>query len=244
MKGGIAMERLDKILANMGYGTRKEVKELVKAGEVEIDGKAVKDSATQVNPETSSIKVSGEIIDYRKYIYIIMNKPEGVVSATVDNRDETVIDLLEPEYQVFEPFPVGRLDKDTVGLLIITNDGELNHRLTSPKWHVDKVYYAEIDQPVDESDVKAFEKGVVLEDDYKCLPAKLEIEESTSDGSKVMVTIHEGKYHQVKRMFESVNKKVIYLKRVSFGPIALDENLDEGSYRELSNAELNLLKQV
>lgn len=238
------MERLDKILANMGYGTRKEVKELVKAGEVEIDGKAVKDSATQVNPETSSIKVSGEIIDYRKYIYIIMNKPEGVVSATVDNRDETVIDLLEPEYQIFEPFPVGRLDKDTVGLLIITNDGELNHRLTSPKWHVDKVYYAEIDQPVDESDVKAFEKGVVLEDDYKCLPAKLEIKESTSDGSKVMVTIHEGKYHQVKRMFESVNKKVVYLKRVSFGPIALDENLDEGSYRELSNAELNLLKQV
>lgn len=238
------MERLDKILANLGYGTRKEVKALVKHGEVEVDGEAVKDSSIQIDPELSRIKVSGELIEYRKYIYIMMNKPEGVVSATFDNYDETVIDLLEPEYQVFNPFPVGRLDKDTLGLLIITNDGELNHRLTSPKWHVDKVYYAEIDKPADESDIKAFHKGIVLDDGYKCLPAKLEINESTADGSIVLVTIQEGKYHQVKRMFESLNKKVVYLRRLSFGPIQLDEKLDEGSYRELSKGEIDLLKQI
>lgn len=238
------MERLDKVLANMGYGTRKEVKALVKNLEVEIDGKIVKDSSMQVDPEASTIKVGGEILNYKKYIYIMMNKPDGVVSATFDNYDETVIDLLDVEYAAFKPFPVGRLDKDTVGLLIITNDGEINHRLTSPKWHVDKVYYAEIDQPVDENDVRAFEKGITLDDGYECLPAKLEINESTSDGSKVMVTIHEGKYHQVKRMFESVNKKVVYLKRVSFGPIILDEKLAEGNYRELSENELGKLKQI
>lgn len=244
MKGGIIMERLDKVLANMGYGTRKEVKALVKNLEVEVDGRIVKDSSMQVDPESSTIKVSGEILEFRKYIYIVMNKPDGVVSATFDNYDETVIDLLDIEYQAFKPFPVGRLDKDTVGLLIITNDGELNHRLTSPKWHVDKVYYAEIDKPVDENDVMAFEKGITLDDGYECLPAKLKINESTNDGSRVMVTIHEGKYHQVKRMFESVNKKVVYLKRVSFGPITLDEKLEEGNYRELTEDELDKLKQI
>lgn len=244
MKGGIIMERLDKVLANMGYGTRKEVKALVKNLEVEVDGRIVKDSSMQVDPESSTIKVSGEILEFRKYIYIVMNKPDGVVSATFDNYDETVIDLLDIEYQAFKPFPVGRLDKDTVGLLIITNDGELNHRLTSPKWHVDKVYYAEIDKPVDENDVRAFEKGITLDDGYECLPAKLKINESTNDGSRVMVTIHEGKYHQVRRMFESVNKKVVYLKRVSFGPITLDEKLEEGNYRELTEDELDKLKQI
>lgn len=238
------MERLDKILSNMGYGTRKEVKALVKEGEVEIDGKIVKDSSIQINPESSCIKVSGDIVQYKKYVYLMMNKPDGVVSATFDNHDETVIDLLEPEHVVFKPFPIGRLDKDTVGLLLITNDGELNHRLTSPKWHVDKVYYAEINKAVDENDINDFEKGVVLDDGYKCLPAKLEILESTEDGSKVMVTIHEGKYHQVKRMFQSLQKEVVYLKRISFGDIKLDEGLDEGTYRELSTDEINILKSI
>lgn len=238
------MERLDKVLANLGYGTRKEVKALVKSGAVEVDEILIKDSGMNIDPEKNEIKVHGEIIKYRKSIYLMMNKPDGVVSATFDNYDETVIDLLEEEYQVFKPFPVGRLDKDTVGLLLITNDGELNHRLISPKWHVDKVYYAEIDKIVDEDDIKAFEKGITLDDDYKCLPGKLQIIKADEDGSQVFVTIQEGKFHQVKRMFEALNKKVVYLKRVKFGGLDLDETLEEGEYRELTEEELNRLKDV
>ena len=237
------MERLDKILSNLGYGTRKEIKQMVKKGFVQVDGSVAKDNGMQIDPEKSKIVINGEEIFYRKYIYLMMNKPNGVVSATVDKYDETVVDLLYVEDQVFNPFPVGRLDKDTVGLLLLTNDGELNHRLISPKWHVDKVYYAEIDKKVDEKDVIAFEKGIILDDGYKCMSAKLEILGDTEEGSKVHVTIQEGKFHQVKRMFESVGKKVTYLQRIKFGALDLDESLDEGEYRELSEDELNLLRQ-
>jgi 16S rRNA pseudouridine516 synthase len=243
-KGVKYMERLDKILANLGYGTRKEVKALIKNKEVEVDGEIVKDNGMKVDPEKNEIKVQGEVINYRKFIYILMNKPEGVVSATFDNYDETVIDLLDSEYQVFNPFPVGRLDKDTVGLLLITNDGELNHRLISPKNHVDKVYFAQIDKAVDEKDVAAFHKGVILDDGYKCMPAKLEIIKADKDGSEVNVTIQEGKFHQVKRMFESRDKKVVYLKRIKFGFLDLDTELDEGYYRELSKKEVDILKSI
>lgn len=238
------MERLDKILSNIGYGTRKEVKALVKEGNVEVDGKIVKDSGLQVHPEKSIIKVSNKVINYRKFIYLMMNKPNGVVSATFDNFDETVIDLLSEEHKIFEPFPVGRLDKDTVGLLLITNDGELNHKLISPKYHVDKVYFAMIDKPIEKSDIDAFREGIMLDDEYKCLPAKLEIIENNSNGAKVNVTIHEGKFHQVKRMFESIEKKVVYLKRISFGAIKLDEKIMEGNYRELNDGEVNLLRNL
>lgn len=238
------MERLDKVLANLGFGTRKEVKALVKSGEVIVDEKMVKDSGMQIDPEKSVIKVSGEKVSYKKFIYIMMNKPSGVVSATFDNYDETVIDILDPELKNFEPFPVGRLDKDTVGLLLITNDGELNHRLIAPKWHVDKVYYAEIDKCVSEEDVRAFQDGVVLDDGYKCLSAKLEILKADGNGSEVMVIIQEGKFHQVKRMFKSLNKEVVFLKRVSFGTLKLDENLAEGEYRELTHAEEEILKNI
>lgn len=238
------MERLDKILANLGYGSRKDVKALVKNGEVEVDGVIARDSSMVLDPEKNEIKVWGEKVNYRRYIYLMMNKPEGVVSATFDKYDETVIDLIEDKYKIFNPFPVGRLDKDTVGLLLITNDGELNHKLISPKWHVDKVYYAEIDKIVDESDVKSFEKGVVLDDGYECMPAKLEILNADEHGSEVLVTIQEGKFHQVKRMFNSVGKNVVYLKRISFGPIKLDENLEEGQSRELTKEELEMLKSI
>lgn len=237
------MERLDKILSNLGYGSRKEIKALVKDGVVEVDGETAKSSDMKVEPEKVKIKVSGEEINYRKYIYIMMNKPAGVVSATFDNYDETVIDLLEPDHAVFNPFPVGRLDKDTEGLLLITNDGELNHRLTSPKWHVNKVYYAQIDKPVDERDIEAFEKGIVIDDGYKCLPAKLEIISSDRNGSEINVTIQEGKFHQVKRMFEARNKSVLYLKRIKMGNLVLDEALEEGQYRELSKEELSSIKE-
>ena len=146
------------------------------------------------------------------------------------------------DHQVFEPFPVGRLDKDTVGLLLLTNDGELNHRLISPKWHVDKVYYAKIDKEVTEKDVEAFRKGITLDDGYKCMEAKLEILSANQEGSEIRVTIQEGKFHQVKRMFEAVDKKVVYLKREEFGGLTLDPDLEEGEYRELSDEELALLK--
>ncbi|MBU3146393.1 pseudouridine synthase [Clostridium sp. CF012] len=238
------MERIDKILSNLGHGTRKEVKGLLKKGKVEIDGIIASDSAMKIDPDKAVIKVSGEEINYRKYIYLIMNKPSGVVSATVDNHDETVIDLLDHEYHSFNPFPIGRLDKDTVGLLLITNDGELNHKLIAPKNHVDKVYYAEINKFIDEKDIATFKKGVVIDDGYKCMPAVLEVLNANENGSEVMVTIQEGKFHQVKRMFESVDKKVVFLRRVSFGPLKLDENLQEGQYRELSEEEINSLKKV
>ncbi|GAA0109041.1 MULTISPECIES: pseudouridine synthase [Clostridium] len=236
------MERLDKVLSNLGYGTRKEIKQVVRKGLIEVNGEIVKDNGMQIDPEVDKILVNGEEIFYRKYIYLMMNKPDGVVSATFDNRDETVIDLLEIEHQVFEPFPVGRLDKDTVGLLLLTNDGELNHRLISPKWKVDKVYYAKIDKKVTEADIKKFKNGITLDDGYICKEAKLEILESSDSGSEVMITIQEGKFHQVKRMFEAVDKSVVYLKRVEFGTLQLDEDLEEGEYRELTEEEVAILK--
>lgn len=236
------MERLDKVLSNLGYGTRKEIKQVVRKGLIEVNGEIVKDNGMQIDPEVDKILVNGEEIFYRKYIYLMMNKPDGVVSATFDNRDETVIDLLEIEHQVFEPFPVGRLDKDMVGLLLLTNDGELNHRLISPKWKVDKVYYAKIDKKVTEADIKKFKNGITLDDGYTCKEAKLEILESSDSGSEVMITIQEGKFHQVKRMFEAVDKSVVYLKRVEFGTLQLDEDLEEGEYRELTEEEVAILK--
>ncbi|AOR22545.1 pseudouridine synthase [Clostridium taeniosporum] len=237
------MQRLDKIVSNLGYGSRKEVKALAKKGLIEVDGKILKDSSINVDPEKSIIKINGEEIFYRKYIYLMMNKPAGVISATHDSKDETVVDLLEIDHQVFNPFPVGRLDKDTVGLLLLTNDGDFNHRMISPKWHVDKIYYAKIDKEVNEKDQEAFKKGVVLDDGYKCLEADLEIISSSLEGSEVRVTIQEGKYHQVKRMFEACGKKVIYLKREEFGGLILDDELEEGEYRELSEEELAILNE-
>lgn len=239
------MERLDKVLSNLGYGSRKEIKALVKKGEVTVNGETPKKSDFKVDPENDTIMVGEEEINYRKHIYLIMNKPDGVISATFDNYEETVIDILDPEYHPFAPFPIGRLDKDTVGLLLITNDGVLNHKLIAPKNHVDKVYYAEINKSVNEKDIEAFKKGIVLDDGYKCMSAKLNIINSTEDGAEVEVTIQEGKYHQVKRMFESRDKKVVFLKRIKFGPLELNEDeLSEGQYREMSKEELDVLLNI
>jgi 16S rRNA pseudouridine516 synthase len=236
------MERLDKILGNLGYGSRKEIKQAARKGIIEVNGVIVKDSGVQVDPEVDKIFINGEQIFYRKYIYLMMNKPDGVISATFDNRDETVIDLLEVEHQVFEPFPIGRLDKDTVGLLLLTNDGDLNHRLISPKWKVDKVYYAKIDAKVTEKDIKKFKEGITLDDGYTCKEAILEIIKAQDEESEIMLTIQEGKFHQVKRMFEALNKNVTYLKRMEFGTLKLDEDLEEGEYRELTEEEVEILK--
>ena len=232
--------RLDKLLANMGYGTRKEVKVLLKQKAVTVDGDVVKDSAMHVDTEKQNVSVFGERVEYVEFIYVMMNKPPGVISATEDKFDQTVIDLLDPYFQNFEPFPVGRLDKDTEGLLLITNDGNLTHNLLSPKKHVPKWYYAKIDGVVTEADIEAFAQGVTLDDGYHTKPGELKILAS-GEQSEIELMIQEGKFHQVKRMFEAVGKTVTYLKRLSMGPLALDEGLALGDYRELTKEELQSL---
>jgi len=233
--------RIDKMLANLGYGSRKEVKQLLKSGAVKIDDVVVKDAKQHVDTAKQSVTLNGEVIEYREFIYLMMNKPQGVLSATEDSACETVIDLLELEDQVYEPFPVGRLDKDTEGLLLITNDGQLAHRLLSPKKHVPKTYFAVIDGEVTEADIVAFSRGVTLDDGYETKPGELKILKS-GIRSDIELTITEGKFHQVKRMFQAVGKRVVYLQRISMGPLALDETLELGEYRELTEEEVDLLR--
>lgn len=239
-------QRLDKVLAHMGYGSRSELRRLVKLKGIVVNGRTVSDSGLQVNPYEDHITVEGKPVIYREFIYVMLNKPAGVISATEDTKDRTVVDLLEPSYQVFEPFPVGRLDKDTEGLLLLTNDGKLSHNLLSPRKHVPKMYFAEVQGIVNQSDVEAFAKGVQLDDGYTTMPAELVILSTGDSGSgslsKIELTIMEGKFHQVKRMFESAGKKVVYLKRMSMGSLLLDEHLLPGQYRELTAEELESLQ--
>jgi len=234
-------QRLDKILGNMGYGTRKELKKIMRTGLVKVDGKVVKKSSIHVNPYESKIEVGGELVEYRETIYLMMNKPKDYISATYDNLHNTVIDLIDEQYLIFEPFPMGRLDIDTEGLLILTNDGKLSHQILSPKKHIPKVYYAHVEGVVTEKDIREFEKGIVLDDGYKTMPSQLVIKEA-GDISKIELTIYEGKFHQVKRMFEAVGKNVVYLKRLSMGDLKLDDDLELGEYRELTEDELELLR--
>ena len=234
------MMRLDKFLTELGIGTRKEVKEIVKKGHIKVNENIAKNSDIKIDENNDKIYLDNELLVYEKFVYLMLNKPAGVVSATFDNRDKTVIDLIN-EYKHLNLFPFGRLDKDSEGLLIISNDGKLAHNLLSPKKHVDKTYYVEIDGKVTNDDIVIFKNGIILDDGEKCKSAKLDIIES-NDISKCYVTISEGKFHQVKRMFESVNKKVIYLKRVSFGNLNLDDNLKLGEYRKLTENEIEILK--
>lgn len=230
--------RLDKVLAHMGYGSRKDVRSLIRKGHVSVNSKVIRNNGLQVNAEKDVIEVNGEIVHYRKHIYIMLNKPQGVISATEDARDQTVIDLLPANLQHFEPFPVGRLDKDTEGLLLLTNDGQLAHHLTSPRRGIEKTYYAKISGEVTDADVKAFQCGVTLDDGYVTKPGQLSILKSDNI-SEIELTITEGKYHQVKRMFLAVNHEVIYLKRIRMGDIELDDQLELGSFRELNDEELS-----
>ncbi|WP_026676639.1 pseudouridine synthase [Fictibacillus gelatini] len=234
--------RLDKLLSNMGFGSRKEVKQLLKSGAVQVEGTVIKDGKTQVNPVEQTIFLLGEKVVYKEFIYLMMNKPQGVISATEDVQQETVIDLLSEEDRHFAPFPVGRLDKDTEGLLLLTNDGQLSHALLSPKKHVPKTYYAIIEGRVDENDVSAFKEGVLLDDGYKTKPGDLTILRSGGT-SEIELVITEGKFHQVKRMFAAVGKKVRYLKRIKMGNLSLDESLELGEYRELTEDEVEALKE-
>ncbi len=238
----IKKERLDKILSNMGYGSRKDIKKIIKEGRVQVNDKIVKNNSMKIDPYKDKVTLDGMKVDYRKYIYLMLNKPKDVVSSTDDPINRTVLDLIDEEYLIFNPFPAGRLDKDTEGLLLLTNDGKLAHELLSPKKGVDKTYYVEVDGFVEEDHKYQFKDGILLDDGYKTLPAKLEILESNVF-SKVKLTIKEGKFHQVKRMFQAIDMEVIYLKRISMGNLKLDENLNPGEYRELTDEEIILLKE-
>lgn len=240
MAQGIKEMRLDKYLSDFKVGTRSEVKQMIKRGRVKVDGMVCLIPETKITPGRSQVTVDENPIVYEAYEYYMLNKPAGVVSAASDRFSKTVVDLIDSAARK-DLFPVGRLDKDTEGLLLITNDGALSHQLLSPKKHVDKVYYAEIEGQVTQEDVTLFESGLVVDETFTCLPAKLEVIECAAR-SKVYITLHEGKFHQIKRMFEAVSKEVLYLKRISMGSLVLDDNLKPGDYRKLTEDELRKLK--
>lgn len=231
------MERLDKVISAMGKKPRREVKDMVRQGRIRVDGRIAATADMKIDPLSAEILLDGEPLGYEKHTYIMLHKPAGVLSAVEDHKQKTVLDLLPLELQKRGLSPVGRLDKDTEGLLLLTNDGELTHKLLSPKYHVDKVYYARVDGCLEPSDVDAFAAGMTLGDGLECLPAGLEI---LSD-SEALVTLHEGKFHQVKRMLAARGKPVRYLKRLRMGPLQLDENLPCGAYRPLRGEEIKSL---
>jgi len=231
--------RLDKLIANSGFGTRNEVKKFIKKGLVTVNGQPAKSGTAHVDPDKDEVVVNGVEIDYREFVYLMMNKPQDYISATEDRTHATVLDLIDPYYHHFDLFPMGRLDKDTEGLLILTNDGKLAHQVLSPKKHVEKTYYVEVEGRVTEDDVKLFEKGLDL-GDFTSMPAQLAII-AAGEVSTAIVVIKEGKYHQVKRMFEAVGKEVCYLKRIQMGGLELDEELELGEYKELTQEDLDQL---
>lgn len=232
--------RLDKMLAHMGYGTRSQVKKLIRQKRVGVDGKITNVIDTSVIPNEQIITVDGEKVEYSEFFYFLLNKPQGVISATEDNMHRTVIDLLDVQDRNKGVFPVGRLDIDTEGLLLLTNDGKLSHSLLSPKKHVPKTYYAKVDGKVTPEDIERFKQGVTLEDGYICMPADLIIIKSDTI-SEVELIINEGKFHQVKRMMEAVGKKVIYLQRVAMGNLRLPKDLELGEYRAITQEEKDAL---
>ena len=232
--------RIDKFLSNMGIATRTESSKAARQGGILVNGAAVKKADIHIDPEKDVVTYCGRVIEYRKYTYILMNKPDGVVSATEDGRDKTVIDLLPEELQKLNLFPCGRLDKHTVGLVMLTDDGDLAHRLLSPKHHVKKKYYFESKFPLNDDEISYLEKGATLEDGYITKPSEIELFEDKKSG---YITLIEGKYHQIKRMLESVNNKITYLERITFGPLVLDENLERGEWRFLTENEIKGLEE-
>ncbi len=235
------MERLDKILANAMVGSRKEVVKLIRSGAVSVDEQTITDPATKVDPNSSTLVANGITICYREHFHLMLNKPDGYICATEDTREKTVLDLLpDDEFPKNKIFPAGRLDKDTEGFVFLTTDGQLAHRVTGPKNHVNKKYYVEVDHSLQSEWSNHFKQGIQIDDGYQCKPAFLEI---LSDNS-CHLTIFEGKFHQVKRMFEALGTTVTYLKRVQIGSLLLDEGLNLGEYRELTPEELILLETV
>ena len=247
--------RLDKFLADAGAGTRSEVKKYIQKGQVQVNGKPVKKPELKITEEDQVVMNGQEIHAAPEYVYYLFNKPAGCVSATEDSRDKTVLDYIEEKDRRKGLFPVGRLDKDTEGFLLITDDGPLAHELLSPKKHVDKTYYAKVSGKVTEEDAARLAEGVDIGEKDLTRPARLEILSTWESGtesaeagnnweSEIRLTIHEGKFHQVKRMMEALGKKVTYLKRLSMGPLALPSDLPTGKYRPLTEKELELLKSA
>lgn len=230
------MERVDKLLSNTGRWSRKEVRNLVKAGRVRVGGVVIRDAAEKV-PDNTTLLVDGEAVLAESKVYLMMHKPSGVISSTEDPREKTVLDLLPESFRKQDLFPVGRLDKDTEGLLLLTNDGPLAHHLLSPRHHVEKTYFAQVEGILEREDVDAFQEGIQLRDGTRCQSAKLEL----LSANTAFVTLQEGKYHQVKRMLASRGKPVQYLKRVSMGKLCLDETLAPGAFRPLTSEERALL---
>ena len=231
--------RLDKFLGITGCCTRSEAKKRIRGGSVTVNGVCASSSDAQIDPERDEIAYCGKPVIYRKYTYIMMNKPEGVVSATEDGRDRTVLDLLPDGVRKAGLFPCGRLDKNTLGLILLTDNGELGHRLLAPKSHVEKRYYFRSKFPITEAEAARFASGLVLEDGYETKPAKIDLE---GDGDCGVITLVEGKYHQIKRMLEALQNKIVYLERISFGPLTLDPTLARGEWRYLTKEEIASLE--
>ena len=234
------MERLDKLLAGTGKWSRREVKALVRQGLVRVDGRLAASAEDKLDPAAAIITVAGETISLRRFTYVMLHKPAGVLTATEDRKQPTVLDLLPPELRRIGLAPGGRLDKDTEGLLLLTNDGELAHRLLSPRYHVDKRYLARVDGELSAADTEAFARGMTLGDGLECLPAGLEV----LPDRVCIVTLREGKFHQVKRMLAARGAPVLYLKRLSMGPLTLDDSLAAGAYRLLRAEEISALYRV
>lgn len=226
--------RLDRLLSELGVASRSELRQIIRSGRVRVDGRTVTAPEYRVDAQNNEISLDGEVLRLQRFRYFMVDKPEGVLSVTEDRHQETVLDLLPPELRRLGLFPVGRLDKDTSGLLLLTNDGDFAHRVISPKSGVEKRYRAEVDGVPDEEDVRAFAAGIVLADGTKCLPAKLEI----TGGSVCFVTVMEGKYHQVKRMLSARGKPVLHLRRLSVGLLELGESLEPSGFRELTDQDL------
>ncbi|MBE6577874.1 MAG: rRNA pseudouridine synthase [Ruminococcaceae bacterium] len=231
--------RLDKFLVATGCCTRSVAKKQVRAGAVLVNGQAVRSSDQNIDENADTVTYCGAKVVYRKYTYIMLNKPEGYVSATEDTRDPTVLELIPAEARARGMFPCGRLDKNTLGLMLLTDNGELAHKLLAPKSHVSKTYRFKSKFPIDEADAKRFENGLVLEDGYETKPAKIELDSTAMGG---YITLVEGKYHQIKRMLEALDNKITYLERVSFGPLTLDGELARGEWRYLSESEIEALE--
>lgn len=236
----MALERLDKIISSQGMFSRKETGKIIRQGRVAINGQVVKSPSDKFDPTACQLTIDGVPFTYKKYIYIMLNKPAGVISATQDRKTKTVLDLVPQNLKRNGLFPVGRLDKDTTGLMIITDDGDFGHMVTSPKYGIKKHYHAVVDQPITDNTIRLFETGIQLADGFLCAPAELKI---INNGNNPMaeVVIQEGKYHQIKRMFAAVGLKVLQLKRVKIGGLWLDQNLSEGECRELSRTEVELV---
>ena len=230
----MSLTRLDKLLSDMGIASRRDIKELIKKGRITVDGSAATQPELRIDPESSRVELDGVVLSYSRHHYYMMDKPSGVLTATEDNRQKTVLDLVTPEMRRMGLFPVGRLDKDTSGLLLLTDDGDFAHNVISPKSEVEKLYYAKVEGKADENDVKAFKEGLILGDGTRCLPAGLKW---IGEG-QCLVTLMEGKYHQVKRMLASRGKPVLELRRLSIGRLKLDDSLSAGGFRELSQEEI------